>query len=78
MPASFMLSDAELTQRSAAVDYAMQVIEQLPRLSRTVMALHYVERMTLAEIGEALGVGEARARNVHDAALARIKTGLAL
>lgn len=78
MPASFLLEDPAVTQRSAATDYAVDVLGQLPRLSRQVLALHYVERMTMAEIAQALGLSEVRVRRVHDQALARVKSGLAL
>lgn len=78
MPAVAAFSSAEVTQRSAATDYAAEVLENLPRLSKLVMLFAYVERMTFPEIALALNLSETRVRHVHNEAVRRIKSGLAI
>lgn len=78
MPAVASFSSAGVTQRSAAIDYAAEVLENLPRLSKLVMLFLYVERMSFAEIALALNLSENRVRHVHDEAVRRIRSGLAL
>lgn len=78
MPAVASFSSAEVTQRSAAIDYATEVVADLPRLSKLVVLFHYVEHMTLPEIALALDLPEPRVRRVHDEAVRRIRAGLAL
>ena len=77
MPAIEILPPDAVTQRSAATDYAIEVINSLPRLARLVLLFSYCEGMTMAEIGTALGVVESRVRRVHDEALRQVQIALA-
>jgi RNA polymerase sigma factor for flagellar operon FliA len=51
-------------------------IQRLPSRYRKVLRLRYTSEMTLREIGEALSVNESRACQLHQSALARLKTAL--
>jgi RNA polymerase sigma factor FliA len=51
-------------------------IEQLPERERDVVALYYHDGLTLAEIGEVLGVTESRACQIHGKAVAHLRRRL--
>ncbi len=72
-----ILSPHAVTQRTAATDHAIDVINSLPHLPRLVLLFAYCEGMTMREIGRALGVGEERVSAMHDEALRRLKILLA-
>jgi RNA polymerase sigma factor for flagellar operon FliA len=59
-PAS--LEAVEDTQTRASL---MRAVEQLPERDRIIIALYYFEGLTLAEIGEILGVTESRVSQLH-------------
>lgn len=42
-----------------------QVVHQLPERDRVIIALYYYEGLTLAEIGQVLGVSESRVSQLH-------------
>lgn len=48
-------------------------ITQLPERSRRVLALYYIDELTLKEIGEVLGVTESRVCQLHSEAVQRLK-----
>jgi len=50
-----------------------QAVSELPERERQVLALYYVEELTMKEVGAVLGVGEARISQVHSAALLRLR-----
>jgi RNA polymerase sigma factor for flagellar operon FliA len=52
-------------------------IVQLPERERQILALYYEQELTLAEIGEVIGVGESRISQLRTQALARLRTLLA-
>lgn len=54
----------------------MEAIKNLPEQERTVLALYYIEGLTLKEAGKALGVSESRACQVHSKAIMRLQTKL--
>ena len=51
-------------------------IDQLPDRERDVVALYYHDGLTLAEIGEVLGVTESRACQIHGKAVAQLRRRL--
>jgi RNA polymerase sigma factor for flagellar operon FliA len=51
-------------------------IRQLPERERQVLALYYEEEMTMAEIGEVLGVCESRVSQLRSLAISRLRTTL--
>lgn len=60
----------ELRQRLAAA------IGELPERERQILALSYEEELTLAEIGEVLGVSESRVCQLRSLALSRLRATL--
>ncbi len=52
-------------------------IENLPDRERQILALYYEEELTLAEIGEVIGVGESRVSQLRTQAIARLRSALA-
>ena len=52
-------------------------IRNLPERERTVVALYYDEGMTLAEIGDVLGVTESRVSQIHSKAVIMLRARLA-
>jgi RNA polymerase sigma factor for flagellar operon FliA len=50
---------------------------ELPERERHVLALYYEEELTLAEIGEVIGVSESRVSQIRSLALARLRASLA-
>jgi RNA polymerase sigma factor FliA len=50
-----------------------QAVSELPERDRQVLALYYVEELTMKEVGAVLGVGEGRISQVHSAALLRLR-----
>jgi RNA polymerase sigma factor FliA len=49
-------------------------IVQLPERERQILALYYEQELTLAEIGEVIGLGESRVSQLRTQALARLRT----
>lgn len=62
------LERAELRQHLA------RAITQLPERERHILALYYEEELTLAEIGEVIGVGESRVSQLRTQAIARLRS----
>ncbi|MFT3743036.1 MAG: FliA/WhiG family RNA polymerase sigma factor [Pyrinomonadaceae bacterium] len=53
-----------------------KAIEKLPERERQVIALYYVEELTMKEIGEVLGVTESRVSQLRSQAIVRLKANL--
>ena len=51
-------------------------IASLPERERQILALSYEEELTLAEIGDVLGVSESRVCQLRSLAVARLRTAL--
>jgi RNA polymerase sigma factor for flagellar operon FliA len=51
-------------------------IDKLPERERQVIALYYVEELTMKEIGEVLGVTESRVSQLRSQAIVRLKGNL--
>ena len=62
------LERLELRERLA------KAIQQLPERERQILALYYEEELTLAEIGEVIGVGESRVSQLRSQAIARLRS----
>lgn len=54
-----------------------KAIDKLPERERQVIALYYVEELTMKEIGDVLGVTESRVSQLRSQAIVRMKAGLA-
>ncbi len=53
-----------------------EALEQLPERERHVLALYYEEELTMAEIGEVIGVSESRVSQLRSLALSRLRASL--
>jgi RNA polymerase sigma factor for flagellar operon FliA len=63
-------------ERKELREHLARAIEQLPERERQILALSYQEELTLAEIGEVIGVGESRVCQLRSQAIARLRTAL--
>ena len=54
----------------------MRAVEELPERDRIIIALYYFEGLTLAEIGEILGVTESRISQLHTKATLALRSKL--
>jgi RNA polymerase sigma factor for flagellar operon FliA len=54
-----------------------RAVADLPERERHILALYYEEELTLAEIGEVIGVGESRVSQLRTQAIARLRAALA-
>jgi len=55
-----------------------EAITELPERERHILALYYHEELTLAEIGEVIGVGESRVSQLRTQAIGRLRSRLAV
>ena len=69
-------SEGVVTQleRKELRTHLAKAIEQLPERERQILALYFEEELTLAEIGQVIGVGESRVSQLRSLALARLRT----
>ncbi len=51
-----------------------RAISQIPERERNILSMYYEDEMTLAEIGEVIGVGESRVSQLRSQAIARLRT----
>ena len=54
-----------------------EAVRRLPERERHVLALYYVEALTLAQIGHVLGVTESRVSQIHAKAVIHLRARLA-
>jgi RNA polymerase sigma factor FliA len=66
-----------LYERNEVRDLLADAIDQLPDRERQVVALYYVDELTMKEIGSVLGVTESRVSQIHTQAIIRLRTCLA-
>jgi RNA polymerase sigma factor FliA len=65
-----------LCLQSELREFLTQAVGELPERERQMLALYYVEELTMKEIGVVLGVGEGRISQIHSAALLRLRARL--
>lgn len=70
LPLGQAIEEEELIEELA------KAISTLPEKERLVVTLYYYEGLTLKEIGEVLGVSEARACQLHSSAILKLRTRL--
>ena len=51
-------------------------VAELPERERQILSLYYEEELTLAEIGEVIGVGESRVSQLRTQAIARLRSAM--
>ena len=64
---------AQLERKELKVHLA-RAIEELPERERQILAMYYQEELTLAEIGEVIGVCESRVSQLRSLAISRLRT----
>lgn len=62
-----------LCQRSELSECLTRAVNELPERERQLLALYYVEELTMKEVGAVLGVGEGRISQLHSAALLQLR-----
>ena len=65
---------AQQLERKELKAHLAKAIEQLPERERQILALYFEEELTLAEIGQVIGVGESRVSQLRSLALSRLRT----
>jgi RNA polymerase sigma factor for flagellar operon FliA len=63
-------------ERQELREHLARAIEELPERERHIIALYYQEELTLAEIGEVIGVGESRVCQLRSLAVSRLRATL--
>lgn len=71
-PSTPALDDADDDMKQVLV----QVVRQLPERDQVIIALYYYEGLTLAEIGQVLGVSESRVSQLHTRAALTLRSKL--
>jgi RNA polymerase sigma factor for flagellar operon FliA len=64
---------AQLERRELKAGLA-RALASLPERERHILALYYLEELTMAEIGEVIGVGESRVSQLRTQAIARLRS----
>jgi RNA polymerase sigma factor for flagellar operon FliA len=67
-----------LLERRELRDHLARGIVQLPERERHILALYYEQELTLAEIGQVIGVTESRVSQLRTQALARLRSILSV
>jgi RNA polymerase sigma factor for flagellar operon FliA len=67
-------SAVQTIERQELRSHLAQAIGQLPERERQILALYYEEELTLAEIGEVIGVCESRVCQLRGLAVSRLRT----
>jgi RNA polymerase sigma factor for flagellar operon FliA len=60
-------------ERAELKQHLVAAIADLPERERQILSLYYHEELTLAEIGEVIGVGESRVSQLRTQAIARLR-----
>jgi RNA polymerase sigma factor for flagellar operon FliA len=63
-------------ERQELREHLARAIQELPERERHIIALYYQEELTLAEIGEVIGVGESRVCQLRSLAVSRLRATL--
>lgn len=74
MIASNIEAPGDLFERQELRDRLGAAIHRLPDRERTVLSLYYFESLTLARIGEVLGVSESRVCQIHTKAILQLRS----
>lgn len=69
-----MPSPFEQYQESEVKAQLSQAIDRLPEKERQVVALYYLEELTMKEIGLVLGITESRISQLHNQAILRLRS----
>lgn len=70
-------SDTHLTFERAEIHRTLSAaIRKLPEREQQVLSLYYFDDLTMKQIGEVLGVGEARVSQIHSKAVLKLRSRL--
>lgn len=70
-------SDTHLTFERKELRHTLaEAIRRLPQREQQVLSLYYYEELTMKQIGEVLGVGEARVSQIHSKAVLKLRSRL--
>jgi RNA polymerase sigma factor for flagellar operon FliA len=61
-------------ERKELREHLAKAIQQLPERERQILSLYFEDELTLAEIGQVIGVGESRVSQLRSLALSRLRT----
>ena len=59
--------------RSEMKELLARAIAELPEKEQQVLALYYLEELTMKEVGAVLGIGESRVSQIHSLAVVRLR-----
>lgn len=65
-------------ERTELRERLAEAIDRLPERERQVVALYYLEELTMKEIGEVLGITESRVSQVHTQAMLHLRATMAV
>jgi RNA polymerase sigma factor for flagellar operon FliA len=65
---------ASKLERKELRQHLARALGQIPERERNILAMYYEEELTLAEIGEVIGVGESRVSQLRSQAISRLRT----
>ena len=74
LPTSSDDDPSYLCLQSELHEFLAQAVAELPRREREVIALYYVEELTMKEVGAVLDLGEGRISQIHSAAVLRLRS----
>lgn len=77
LPADPAPTPLAMYERAETREYLTGAVDRLSAREREVVALYYVEELTMKEIGAILSVTESRVSQVHTQAVIRLRTALA-
>lgn len=69
-------SPEDLFATQEIVDIVAKAVDTMPQRSKTILVLYYLQEMTLAEIGEVLGVTESRVCQLQSKVLQSLREAL--
>jgi len=76
LPQDAAHSPLAMFERAEVREFMTAAVERLPQRERQVVALYYVEELTMKEIGATLGVTESRVSQIHTQAVLRLRACL--
>lgn len=76
LPADLAPTPLAMYQNAETRQHLTEAIDRLSERERQVVALYYVEELTMKEIGAVLGVTESRVSQVHTHAVVRLRAAL--
>jgi RNA polymerase sigma factor for flagellar operon FliA len=67
---------SDFCERERVREKVREAVDQLPEREKIILTLYYFEDLNMKEIGEVLGISEARVSQLHNSAVTHLKPGL--